>query len=161
MGDWYNKFEKKALDDIKDCKGADLRFLRVEEYLRNAERIDDLSSSCKICASIKQKIEDHAEGLKNAINTPGKERKELDYIQDEIINHMRKVHGYYPPQYHRYMQSVYWLCGFMGVAFICTKVFPNIQDVIFYSPAFVIGVVIGQIIGGRKDNKVIKQNKQL
>ncbi|MFV0521623.1 MAG: hypothetical protein ACK5MI_04200 [Mangrovibacterium sp.] len=161
MNNWYKDFETRILEHIKDCKGSDLRFFRIEEYLRNAERIDKMADRCKICASIREKIDNECDNIKKAIDEPGKERKKLDDIQSELINHMKKEHGFYPPMYHTYMQSIYWLVGFMFIAFICTKIFSSIPGVAFYSPAFIIGVTIGQIKGGKMDKNVIKSNKQL
>lgn len=161
MNDWYNSFENQVLESIKDCKGSDLRFFRIEEYLRNAERIDRMASSCKTCTAIRGKMQNEVASIKQAIDEPGKARKTLDNIQDELINHLKKEHGFYPPMYHTYMQSIYWLIGVMTLAFVCTKIFPNIPTVACYSPAFIIGVAIGQIRGSKMDRQVSESNKQL
>ncbi len=161
MSKWYLNFENNLLENIKDCKGNDLRFFRIEEYLRNAERIDTMAEHCAECASIRSKIDAESNNIKKAINEPGKERKALDTIQGELVDHLKKEHGFYPPMYHTYMQSIYWLVGFMVLAFICVQLFKSIPSIIFYSPAFIIGVTIGQIKGSRMDKKIIKNNKQI
>ncbi|MFV0553883.1 MAG: hypothetical protein ACK5LR_04180 [Mangrovibacterium sp.] len=161
MSTRYQKFEEQALEQIKDCKGSDLRFFRIEEYLRNAERIDLLAEECPSCANIRKQMEAEVGNLKEAVEQPGKSRKKLDEIQDQLVNHLRKSHGYYPPMYHTYMQSIYWLMGFMLAAFIIVKLFATFNPIAIYSPAFVIGVVIGQVRGSKKDREIQKTGKQL
>ncbi|MFV0365025.1 MAG: hypothetical protein ACK5JS_00765 [Mangrovibacterium sp.] len=161
MNNWYPDFESRVLEQIKDSKGSDLRFFRIEEYLRNAERIDIMADDCPSCAKLREKMEQQAPNIKQAIDEPGAHRRALDDIQAELNQHLKKAHGFYPPMYHTYMQSIYWLLGFMFAALLAVKIFPRVPSIAFYSPAFVIGVVIGQIKGGKMDRLITKNNKQL
>ncbi|RKD92740.1 hypothetical protein [Mangrovibacterium diazotrophicum] len=161
MENWYPGFEKKVVGQLQGAKERDLRFFRVEEYLRNAERIDGFAPKCRECYSYRNEMEKMADDVVTAVQTPGKERRELDRIQSGVNDHMRKAHGFYPPYYHTYTQSAYWTLGFMLAAFMLTFAFPSIEKVVFYSPAFAIGVVTGQIIGGRKDRKIRDSEKIL
>lgn len=161
MENWYKKFEDKATEKLRGTKQSDLRFFRIEEYFRNAKRVDGFADHCRECAGFRKKIDDSLEQIAEAVHTPGRERKQLDVLQAEINEHLKKTHGFYPPSYHTYMQSIYWTVGFMAGAFLLTHLFPAIDRWVFYSPAFAIGVLIGQLRGSRKDRKVRESDKIL
>ncbi len=161
MDNWYKNFEDKVVEEVKDCNAKDIAFFRIEEYLRNAERMSQNSKCCDKCNSFINQMNEELVNIKIAIDKPGAERKKFDYIQNKSIEHLKKEHGYYPAQYFRYTYTLYWLIAFSFIALIFSKIFTNIDSVVFYSPAFVIGITTGQIIGGRKDNKIIRNKKQL
>jgi len=161
MDNWYPGFEKIVVGQLKSAKESDLRFFRIEEYLRNAERVDRYAHGCRECYTFRTEMEEMKEQVGAAVAYPGRERRKLDGLQSKVNGHMRQVHGYYPPYYHTYMQSVYWTIGFMLAAFLLTYMFTEVDKAVFYSPAFAIGVVIGQIVGGRKDRKIRDSKKIL
>ncbi|PTN08378.1 hypothetical protein [Mangrovibacterium marinum] len=161
MENWYPGFEKKIVDQLKGSNVKDLRFFRIEEYLRNAERTDAQASSCRACYALRNEIEQTADQVAKAVQQPGAERRRIDSLQSRLSDHLRKEHGFYPPSYHTYLQSVYWTVGFMALAFLLTVLFPEVEKAVFYSPAFAIGVITGQVIGGKKDRKVRDSNKIL
>lgn len=161
MENWYPGFEKKVVDQLKGSNIKDLRFFRVEEYLRNAERTDAQASGCRECYSFRQEIDQMSDDVAKAVHSPGAERRKLDSLQSRMNDHMRKAHDFYPPSYHTYLQSVYWTVGFMTLAFLLTLIFPAVEKFVFYSPAFAIGVITGQVIGGKKDRKVRDSDKIL
>ncbi|MFV0291561.1 MAG: hypothetical protein ACK5IJ_11805 [Mangrovibacterium sp.] len=161
MKDWYLNFEKIVLENTKECKESDLDFFRVGEYLRNAERINRMASTCPACHALRDQIDEEAHNIKKAIEMPGVERRKTDQIQNELIEHLKKDHGFYPKLYHTYMQSIYWLMGFSVVAFAFAKFFPTTPSIVFYSPAFILGVGIGNLRGRKKDKTIELNNKQL
>jgi hypothetical protein len=161
MENWYPGFEKKIVDQLKGSNVKDLRFFRIEEYLRNAGRTDGYASECRECDSFRNEIDQLSDDVAKAVQHPGSERRKLDSLQSRLNDHMRQAHGYYPPSYHTYLQSVYWTVGFMALAFLLTLLFPAVEKVVFYSPAFAIGVITGQVIGGKKDRKVRESDKIL
>ena len=161
MENWYPEFEKRLVEQLKGTKESDLRFFRIEEYFRNAERVDQHAADCHECYSFRQQMDQSRDLVARAVQHPGQERRRLDDMQAKINEHMRKSHGFYPPYYHTYMQSIYWTIGLMAVACLLTFVFPDMEKAVFYSPAFAVGVVTGQIIGGKKDRKIRETNKIL
>ncbi|WP_372775451.1 hypothetical protein [Mangrovibacterium sp.] len=161
MENWYPDFEKTLVEQLQGTNERDLRFFRIEEYFRNAERVDSQAEKCRECYSFRSQMDQHKSTVAKAVQQPGKERRELDRLQSRMNDHMRKAHGYFPPYYHAYMQSVYWTVSLMGLAFLLTLVFPHIEKFVFYSPAFAIGVLTGQIVGGKKDRKIRATKKIL
>ncbi len=161
MENWYAEFEKQLVEQLKGTELRDLRFFRIEEYLRNAQRVDEQAAKCRECYMIRKEMDELRDAVAKAVHHPGKERRALDKLQSKTNDHMRKVHGFYPTNYHTYLQSVYWTVGLMALAFLLTFVFPELEKAIFYSPAFAVGVIVGQIVGGKKDRKVRESNKVL
>lgn len=149
------------MEQLNGARPSDLRFFRIEEYFRNAERVDALAESCAACRAFRDQIDQTADQVVKAVSTPGAERRQLDDLQTRVNDHLRKAHGFFPPHYHTYMQSVYWTVGLMVVAFLLTFVFSGLDKAIFYSPAFAFGVITGQIIGGKKDRKIRESGKIL
>ncbi len=161
MENWYAEFEKQLVAQLKGSEVRDLRFFRIEEYLRNAQRVDEHAGKCRECYSLRQEMDSQRDSVATAVKHPGKERRALDKLQSKTNDHMRKVHGFYPTNYHTYLQSVYWTVGLMALAFLLTFAFPELEKAIFYSPAFAVGVIVGQVIGGKKDRKVRETEKVL
>lgn len=161
MENWYPEFEKSLVEQLQQAKAGDLRFFRMEEYFRNAERIDNQAGTCRQCKALRHDMDRSKEEVGKAVSHPGPERRRLDDLQSRINDHLRKSHGFYPPYYHTYMQSIYWTVSLMAIAFILTFIFPALDKAIFYSPAFALGVVTGQIIGGKRDRKIRETNKIL
>lgn len=161
MKNWYPEFEKNLVEQLQQAKAGDLRFFRMEEFFRNAERIGCQAESCRDCEQLRHELEQTKNEVGRAVLEPGPERRRLDDLQSRINDHLRKSHGFYPPYYHAYMQSIYWTLSLMATAFVLTFIFPSIDKAVFYSPAFAIGVVVGQIIGGKRDRKIRESNKIL
>jgi len=161
MSDWYNQYEKNIFSSLKDEKNRDIRFFRIEEMLRIAERTDKYAPSCEKCQSFKNRLNEEQKSLKKAVQYPGKERKELDKLQIEMSAHMRKVHGFYPPYYFSYLYSAIGILIFMAITFIMYLIFPSLSLLNIMAVAFAAGVIIGQITGHKKDNKIKKEKKIL
>jgi len=161
MSDWYNKYEEKVFNLLKNEKTRDIRFFRIEEMLRMAERADKYSLTCKECLSFKNRLENGYESLKKAVQYPGKERKELDKLETQMSSHMKKVHGFYPPLYFLYLYSAIGILIFMVIAFIIYLIFPSLSLLNIMAVAFAAGVIIGQIKGHKKDNKIKREGKIL
>jgi len=161
MSDWYNQYEKNIFSSLKNEKNRDIRFFRIEEMLRMAERTDKYSPSCKKCQSFKNRLNECSISIKKAVRYPGKERKELDLLQTEMSTHMRNVHGFYPPYYFSYLYSAIGILVFMAIAIIVYLIFPSFSIWNILSISFAAGVIAGQIAGNKKDNRIKKEGKIL
>jgi len=161
MSDWYHKYEEKVFNLLKNEKNRDIRFFRIEEMLRMAERADKYSLTCKECLSLKNRLDQGEASLKKAVQYPGEERKKLDNLQTEMASHMKKIHGFYPPYYFSYLYSTIGILLFMVIAFIFYLFFPSFSLWNILSVAFSAGVIIGQITGHKKDNHIKREGKML
>ncbi len=161
MENWYSNYEKDVVHQLEGIKRRDLRFFRIEELLRMAELADKFASSCRECRSFCHQMEKDKESVGKAIREPGPERRELDRIQSQMSDHMRKSHGFYPPFYFTYLHSFIWTALLGALAYVTSLFFPNSDLWNFIAPAFAAGVIIGQVTGSRKDRRIRDSKKNL
>lgn len=161
MSDWYPEFEKDIIQKLKGVKDRDLRFFRVEEFLRMAERADNFAPNCRECYSFRLEIEKQKAAIVKAVTVPGKERRDFDRLQTKMSAHMKRTHGFYPPFYFTYLHSLIWTLGMVTIAFLVSFLFADAEMWMFLAPAFAVGVVVGQVIGGKKDRHIRDAEKIL
>lgn len=161
MSNWYDNFEQDVILKLNGTKSRDLRFFRIDEYLRIAERADAFASSCRDCNSFRFEMEKQSDLLAKAVGEPGHERRELDRLQSRMSDHMRKLHGFYPAYYFTYRYSFFLTVALLAVAFLAHLFSPASDVWFFIAPAFAVGVVTGQIVGGKKDRRIRKAKKIL
>ncbi len=161
MSDWYEKLEAQINDQLRDTRDKDLRFFRVEEYLRMTKRVEDFASSCRECNSFKYEIEKTAGDIGVAIASPGKTRRNYDRLMGNLSKHMRKQHGFYPPYYFTYLLAFVYAFGASVGAFIVSLPFVHLDKWFFIVPAFIIGLVLGNLRGAKKDSRIRNSEKLL
>jgi hypothetical protein len=161
MSEWYTEFEQDVIQKLKGHKRSDLRFFRIDEYLRMAEKIDALAPLCRECHSFRFEMEKQRDSLVKAVSEPGRERRELDRLQSRMSDHMRKQHGFFPAYYFTYRYSFFLTLFLLGVAFLVYLFSPATDVWYFFAPAFATGVITGQVIGGKKDRRIRETNKIL
>ena len=161
MSDWYQQIENKVTDLLQGTRDKDLRFFRVEEYLRMVKRVGEYSSSCRECNSFKYEVEKSVDTIGEAISNPGKARRNYDRQLGKLSTHMRKKHGFYPPFYFTYLLAPGYAFGATLVGFLVSFPFSTIDKWFFILPAFVLGLIVGNIVGAKKDRQVRIDNKLL
>lgn len=158
MKEWSLKQIEQLDEKLKDVKQRDLRFFRVEEFKRNIKRVNDFSESCSECKKEKLNINDIVQKIEEAIEVPGKSRREYDRIMGRISAHMQKEHGFYPPFYFSYLFSFFGMVAGILTGYLLMKLFPQIDWVMLIS-GFVAGLFAGYFYGNRKDKQVREQKK--
>ncbi len=158
MGDWANGLKSKVKEKLSDTKERDLRFFRIEEFLRNVTRTGEFSTKCPRCASYKIDIEAVVEKIDEAIQVPGKSRREYDGLISMLSTHMRKEHDFYPPYYYTYLYSSVGTVLGLILGFLVYKFYPS-SDFITFVVGFIIGILSGNMVGTRKDKKIRNENR--
>ncbi|WP_159521660.1 metal-sensitive transcriptional regulator [Sunxiuqinia indica] len=160
MGEWSQKITAGIEQELSGTKDSDLRFLRVAEYLRMVKRVDEFSKDCDQCQQFQKEIEQQLNTISSAVNNTGKDRRNYDRHIDRLARHMKKEHGFYPPFFYRYSLSFFYtLVG--GVSGLLTSFFfSSIDRWFFIIPPLVVGLLVGQFIGGQKDAR-IRANKKI
>jgi len=161
MSDWYSDFEQDVVLKLKGHKRSDLRFFRIDEYLRIAEKVNLLASSCRECHAFRSAMEKQNDLLVKAIDEPGHERRDLDRLQSRLSDHLRRQHGFFPAFYFTYRYSFFLTVILLGIAFLAYLVSPATDIWYFFAPAFVFGVVAGQVGGAKKDRRIRETNRIL
>lgn len=161
MNNWYDKIENQISDQLKGTREKDLRFFRIEEYLRMAKRVEAFASSCRACNSFKYEIEKTAGTVGKAVTSPGRSRKMYDHLLGKLSKHMQKQHGFYPPFYFTYLLSVLYALIASLSAFVLRFLFSETDKWLFIIPAFILGLVSGNLRGAKKDSKIRSSKKLL
>lgn len=158
MENWADKVLVDMQERLTGTKVQDLRFFRIDELRRNIKRIDEYSASCSECSRFKSDIDASLHYMHEAVYNPGKSRRKLDHLVGQVAKHMKKEHQVYPPWYFNYNYSLYGIIvgGLLGV--ILFLVFPT-KSWETIGGGFFAGLLIGQIIGGKKDRKVREENR--
>lgn len=161
MSKWSQQTIADIQQELEGARESDLRFFRIAEYLRMVKRVDDFSGNCPRCSQYKAEIEQQVKTIDSAINNTGKDRRNYDRHIDQLAKHMKKEHGFYPPYFYTYSLSFFYTLIAIVIGFLASLMFPSTDRWFFVIPAFIIGLLAGQLVGGRKDAKVRANNKIL
>lgn len=158
MGNWADELNQQIDLNLKEAREKDVRFFRVDEFKRNIERTDEFSARCRFCLHQKSEILTAVESLEEAVEIPGKKRREYDKLISSLSKHMQKEHGFYPPFYFSYLFAFFGLVAGFCISYLLTMVFPAHSEVI-YLVGFTLGIVVAYFWGSHKDKKIRSLNK--
>lgn len=153
---WSKTIKNKIDEHIDDIYKRDYKFYKIDRLERIAEHIDNFSQNCEECKAFKPEVEDIAERLSEYLQGIPQLRSEYEKRNEEIVKHLQKKHNL---AYKEYYASSYSFIGFMaGSIFfggIMWFINPN-----FIVPTllmgFAVGIIIGRVLGKKKD----KENEQ-
>jgi hypothetical protein len=153
MGIWAEKIISKIDVNLEKSREKDIRFFRVDEFKRNITRIDDFSGSCSFCQKNKIDVIEQVETISEAIELPGKSRREYDRLISRLARHMQKEHGFYAPFYFSYLYAFIGILSGLISGFILYKLFPVYGEAMFLV-CLATGIIVAYIAGSRKDNNI-------
>lgn len=158
METWQEEIVKQIDEKLKGLKETDYRFFRIDEFKRNICRVAGFAGSCPTCKYETKHIRNIVSVLDEAINTPGKKRREYDRLISRLSKHMRKEHGFYPPYYFSYQFSFAGIIagGILGVIFMQ---FNSQLKLELFLVGFAFALIYAYIWGSVKDKKIRKQKR--
>lgn len=158
MENWAEKLNTKIDENLTNANEKDLRFFRVAEFKRNINRVGEFSESCGFCNQQKIDIKEAVESINESIEVPGKKRKSYDRLISRLSAHMRKEHGFFPPFYYSYFYSFYGIVAGIFIGYLLFLFVPANSEALFVA-GFSVCLIIGYIIGSRKDSKIRKEKR--
>jgi hypothetical protein len=159
MEEWSKQTIALLDEKTKNVKQRDIRFYRVQEFKRNIERVGEFSKSCPYCEKEKIGIAAIVGKMDEAIEVPGKTRREYDRAISRLSGHMQKNHGFFTPYYFTYLFSFFGMVAGILAGYIFMRLFPA-YDWILLPAGFVAGLMTGYFWGHAKDKK-IRHSKKL
>ncbi|HAX94978.1 MAG TPA: hypothetical protein DCY35_00410 [Prolixibacteraceae bacterium] len=159
MDKWTESVIGTINQSLDGTREKDLRFFRIDELLRNIERVGKFSSSCADCKRLKTEIESTIPDIREAVEVPGKKRRELDRLISRLARHIMKAHQFYPPWHHNYLYSFYGMVIGSAIGALVMALLPGKKWEIL-AAGFAVGLISGQLIGGKKDRE-IRTNQKL
>ncbi len=158
MENWADELNQQIDFNLKKVREKDLRFFRIDEFKRNIERTDEFSARCKFCLHQKGAIPAAVESLEEAVEVPGKKRREYDKLISRLSKHMQKEHGFYPPYYFSYLFAFLGLITGFCISYLLATLLPDYSETM-YLLGFALGIVAAYFWGSHKDKKVRSLNK--
>jgi len=165
--EWLTDFNDKLKKGTSDLSGRNYRFLQIRRLGKMAEKVDEYSTSCRDCFFFKNDLSHLVSNPDNFMDNSTLENRGYEKSFSLIYRHLKKVHKLYPKSY---FASVYSLLGMLlgilaGLLIAYMILFIQIgnSDILKTGVllGWVIGLVVGQIFGKRRDNEMKKQERQL
>ena len=158
MENWAGNIIKSIDSNLKETRDKDIRFFRIDEFKRNITRVDSFSKSCPVCMKEKINISEISDKIDEAVNVPGKSRKEYDRLISRLSKHIQKEHGFYAPYYYSYHYSFFGIVAGFIIGFILMKILPN-YPIEMLSVGFISGLIPGYFWGLVKDKKIRSEKR--
>ena len=158
MGNWSDEIKTQINTKLEGVKEKDLRFFRIEEFKRNISRIDEFSNTCPNCNKEKVNISSAVLSIDEAVNVPGKQRREYDRLISKLSKHMQKEHKFYPPYYFTYLISFVGIIGGSILGYFLMQLNAEMKLELF-SIGFASGLLPTYVWGHLKDKKIRKEKR--
>jgi len=158
MKNWAKEITDIIDSKLEGTRDKEIRFYRIDEFKRNITRVDSFSKSCPICKQKKIHISEVVDKIDEAVNVPGKTRREYDRLISRLSKHIRKEHGFYTPYYFSYLYSFFGIIAGLILGYVLMKINPD-YSVEILSIGFSIGLITSNIWGFVKDKKIRSEKK--
>lgn len=160
---WLNDIEREIDDQVeKHISVKDYRFYQVGKLKKIALRLALYEKkNCLECKHFKREMEDVVTRLGERINGSGSKRKEYETKVEGMLDHLKKVHQVYPQFYFAYLYSFrYLMAGLVvGLLFSYAFFYSFVWEVVLI--ALGAGIVVGNILGSKKDGQIRRSGKLL
>ncbi len=145
---------KQNLETNKvEVKDKDFVYFHLDKLYRVAQRCNDRKKSCKICKDSLHTISNISATYPKAINGTLSDRKGLEVEIMKIENHLAKKHQIRPWRYYTSLYSVLGILIGIGLGLLIWLLFQEISTKYFLAAGFTLGLIVGQVLGSRKDWK--------
>ncbi len=158
MENWADEIISKIDVNLEKSREKDIRFFRVDEFKRNIARVDGFSTSCPFCLKHKIDIAEMVPNIYEAVEVPGKSRRDFDRLISRLARHMQKEHGFFAPYYFSYLYSFIGILAGLTIGFALFKLFPLYGELLL-SACVMIGIVGSYLTGSRKDSNIRNSKK--
>ncbi len=157
------KVWSKQLNDKIELKKEsvfkrDYKFFKIDRLERINERIDVFSEECQVCESFKTELEDIVEKLPEYINGSPRDRAEYEKRNDKIVKHLKVKHGLVAKQYYASLYALYGLLiGSVSIGIIAYIIHPGFLKWAVMA-GFTAGIIIGRVVGNKKDKQILAKD---
>ena len=159
MENWATRITKIIDVKTEGIRDKEILFFRIAEFKRNVTRVESFSDSCcSICQQQRLPITEISNKIDDALNFPGKTRREYDRLISDLSKHMQKEHGFYAPYYFSYTYSFIGITIGLIIGFILFKIYPELW-IEMISLGFTAGLIPSYILGSIKDKKIRSEKR--
>lgn len=156
---WYVNIERKVEEETENLYKRDVTFFQIERLLKLAEKIDYFARHSEQAEAQKKVIEEIVGNLSTSINSTIGTRNEYERKLESVADYLKKEHGIRPKKYY---QSLYALIGIFGgivVGYAIGQIYGGSGFLKFaLLLGFAIGLMVGRILGNRKEKWLSENN---
>ncbi len=158
---WSDQIAEKIDNNANQYLSVrDYRFYQIEKLKRIALLIER-QSDCSFCENLKQELEQIVDEMNRLINQSGTNRSEYENRVEALVQHLNKQHGVYRMYHFTYRYSTYAILISIAVGVLLSfVVFQQLNGTLFLV-CVGLGILIGNILGAKKDNICKKEKRQL
>lgn len=163
--DWYNVFVIEL--EKATFTRRELKLFNIDRFKKSAKWVDLYSLDCPVCKEVKPEMLYAAKEITNMSGSPGAGEVEFESLNDKVYHHLRKDHLLMP---RSYFVAFYSLLGMVAgtvtggiVGLLGNLISSGVQGIWLKNGLLIgwfAGLIAGQILGKRKDNRIEKQGRQ-
>lgn len=164
--DWFTSFEGEVVNS--GLSRREIKLYNITRFIRTGRWVDVFSVNCQKCRDFKPTLKQFAGKLKASVTRAENRDIEFEQFNDEICRHLKADHKLIPRSYYLSFYSVIGMLAgtFLGFAtgYLIDRLTGSNSHTYLKNGLLLgwfTGLVAGQILGKRKDNKLRKQNRQL
>ena len=159
--DWLDGISQKVDQQVeKFISVRDYRFYQIGKLKRIA-RILNKQKFCLECKYARIEVEAIIDDLDRLINKSGADRSEYEKRVEKILKHLRSQHKIYQAHHFTYTYSaIYALVGVVFGLLVSYGLYYSFDPTTFFLCSGV-GMIVGNILGAKKDREQRKAGKQL
>ena len=158
MNSWSEETINKIDSKLENTRDKDKLFFRINEFKRNISRVGEFSASCPDCKKEIININEAVKTIDEAVNVPGRKRREYDRLISRLSRHMQKEHGFFAPYHFSYIYALYGFLAGVILGFILYSIHPEYRFEMF-GIGISVGLIVAYILGHIKDRKVRSEKK--
>ncbi len=158
---WSDQMAEKIDDNANQYLSIrDYRFYQIEKLKRIALLIER-QNDCSFCENLKQELEQIVDEMNRLINQSGTNRSEYENRMEALVQHLKREHQVYQMYHFTYRYSTYAVLISIAVGVLLSFiVFQQLNGTLFLV-CVGLGILIGNILGAKKDNICKKEKRQL
>jgi hypothetical protein len=158
---WFQQISEKIDHQSQEhISLKDFRFYQIDKLKRIAKFLEQ-NSNCLDCKYAKIELDLIVDDLDRLINKSGVNRSEYENRTEKILTHLKKNHGVYQAFHFSYTYAaIYTLIGIVFGLLLSYGLFFGFNPTIFFL-ASGVGMMVGYILGNRKDRFCKRNGKQL
>ncbi len=158
MENWAAEITDTIDKKLEGTRDKEIRFYRIDEFKRNITRVGSFSKSCPFCQQQKISISEVVDKIDEAVNVPGKTRREYDRLINRLSKHIQKEHGFYAPYYFSYLYSFFGIVVGLIIGYALIKINQDYW-IEMLSVGFIAGLIPCYIWGFIKDKKIRSEKR--
>jgi hypothetical protein len=162
---WYTTFQQE-LNQFSFTR-REYKLFNIARFIKSAKWTDSFSDQCPVCKKNKSDMLHAAREIKSMIRPSGGGEATFETLLDTVYHHIRKDHKLTP---RSYFISLYSFVG-MIAGVISGGLVGVVTDLMLHAEkwqwlkngllvGWFLGLVAGQILGKRKDNRIKKLGRQ-